>query len=181
MVIFRWPYSPPYLHNNQRETIMKSEVSLISDKSACALFEYLLRVVMIQRKFEYLAWIESSSKQYAGKEFYGLVNKDSFKIVPLIYGKNFFTPVILGVLKNQEKQKSLEITFIDSPYMKAVKIILSILLFGTLIAFVSSGDMICLFPLGSCLIVLITFLLLNRRAKNAVTLTISKSILSILQ
>lgn len=75
---------------------MKLNLPLNSDKSVDDFFEYLVRTVVIQEKFKYLTWIESSSGRYVGKLFYGLVNKDSFKIVPLIYGKNFFTPVILG-------------------------------------------------------------------------------------
>ena len=59
-------------------------VMLNSDKSVDDFFEYLVRTVVIQEKFKYLTWIESSSGRYVGKLFYGLVNKDSFKIVPLI-------------------------------------------------------------------------------------------------
>lgn len=100
----------------------------------------------------------------------------SFKIVPLIYGKNFFTPVILGVIKSSPKQKSLEITFVDSPHMKVVKIILFTLLLGTIFAFSESKDIICVFPLSLSLVIFIFFLLFNHHAKNDAALTISKSI-----
>lgn len=155
---------------------MKLNLSLNSDKSVDDFFEYLVRTVVIQEKFKYLTWIESSSGRYVGKLFYGLVNKDSFKIVPLIYGKNFFTPVILGVIKRSPKQKSLEITFVDSPHMKVVKIILFTLLLGTIFAFSGSKDIICVFPFSLSLVILIFFLLFNHHAKNDAALTISKSI-----
>lgn len=102
--------------------------------------------------------------------------QQAFKIVPLIYGKNFFTPVILGVIKRSPKQKSLEITFVDSPHMKVVKIILFTLLLGTIFAFSGSKDIICVFPFSLSLVILIFFLLFNHHAKNDAALTISKSI-----
>lgn len=52
---------------------MKLNLPLNSDKSVDDFFEYLVRTVVIQEKFKYLTWIESSSGRYVGKLFYPII------------------------------------------------------------------------------------------------------------
>lgn len=156
---------------------MKSNLQIKSDLSISTLNERLLRCVLVQSKFKYLTWVERSANQYDGKKFYGVVNKNCFKIVPVVYGRNLFTPIFCGTLSDPEETGSLKIEQIDSPYMKNVKMTLLILLCGTLIAFIYSGDLTCLFAFASCFVVFVGFLLLNRNVRISANLIINESIL----
>jgi len=72
----------------------------------------------------YRQWVpEVAAKR--GNMFYGSVKKEGYRIIPLVSGKNFLTPVFSGEIKRSDGELTRVTCFVqDSPFVRLSKVFL---------------------------------------------------------
>lgn len=80
-------------------------------------FMQLLQAVVKETKhYKYETWIENKTP---GKKYYGEISDSSFSIVPLVSGRNYFTPILRGEMKNCAEGMELRVKACNSPLVMA--------------------------------------------------------------
>ena len=91
---------------------MKKRIEI--NASSMQLLSRLLQLVDKKNPFKYLFWVKENYKNTAFK-YYGMVDGEKFKIVPIVIGRNFFTPIIKGSVEDKDGNTVVECSVRNSP------------------------------------------------------------------
>lgn len=119
-----------------------------------------------QKYFSYQPWIDESSKKFCMREFYGTIIGTNFKLVKIIYGKNFFTPVIYGQITNESKYTKVELFVKNSPYVKLACGCNFFICIVNIVLYLVTLDIVCVFSIIIAIMILMLFLILNNYHVN---------------
>jgi len=111
--------------------------------------DYLSRRTALQESFKYMLWLDDTvkMKQYRGKDFYGVIDGTHFKIVQIVYGKNFFTPILSGVFSmhaGYDEKTTIELEILNSPCIQLINILLCVMFCLHVLALVTTHELLCI-------------------------------------
>ena len=131
-------------------------------------FLYLTTIVHIDSKRHYRRWIEET--HFSGYYFYGNVTRNSFRVVPIIGGRNYFTPIFVGNYDGTETT-AIQMRMVSSPDLIATLAFFSLFLLTNLIEFLINPGLFQLSelpPLAMGWLILLVLLILDKRTKKKI-------------
>ena len=145
---------------SNRNVILYSKIPLM------LYLENLKKKIYQQNTFAYQLWIEKSSKLYFMREYYGTVTGTTFKLVKVVYVKNFFTPIVSGEIKDAAKHTKVELHIKSSPYVKLVYACLFVFWCINLILFSTTHEIVCILAISVDIFIFLVFFVLNNHYIN---------------
>lgn len=147
---------------------MNRKITLYTEIPGELLIKQLKAKTYEQTKFSYKLWVDENSKHYLNRDYYGVIYGMAFKLVRVIYGKNFFTPLLFGQIISESEHTRIEICVKDSPYMKLTYICLLVIYCANLLLFFTTMDVVCVLSIIINTLILLTFVLTNNYYINRV-------------
>lgn len=100
------------------------------------------------------------------REYYGTFTGTTFKVVKIVYGKNFFTPIVSGEIKDDSKHTKVELHIKSSPYVKLVYACLFILWCINVILFCTTSEIVCILAIFVNMLISLVFFVLDNHYIN---------------